>query len=414
MIPPNRIPSIMAIPIKPLTDSQVKQAKPKDKPYKLADGGRLYLYVSTSGAKSWRIDYTRPISKKRATITLGLYPDVTLAQARHQRSEIRAWLASGIDPQQQRIDDEHALLLQSNNTFAAVAADYISRKTHVSPATITNNLRQLERLNKHIGDMPITEIKPIDVLNACRTVESQGYHETAIKMRTMAGQVFRYGVQTARCERDVTQDLIGALTVPVTKHHPTILDPKELGALLNAIDTYEGSFEVRIAIKLMPMLFVRSGELRYALWDDFDLDAGTWTFTPRKTQRRTGLSLIVPLPTQAVELIRELSLHARSKYLFPAIHTTVQPMSENTMNQALKRLGYDGTKQTIHGFRATARTLIVEKFGLEYERAVEMQLGHNVRDMHGRAYNRTTLLESRRVMMQMYADYLDSLRLAHV
>src|SRR5690606_22507675 len=229
------------------------------------------------------------------------------------------------------------------------------------------------------------------------------------KMRTIAGQVFRYGVQTAMCERDVTQDLIGALQAPIVAHHPAITDPKELGILLNAIDSYEGSFEVRIAIKLIPMLFVRSGELRYALWDEFDLDEGTWTFRPRKTQRQTGVSLIVPLPTQAIELIRELSLHARSKYLFPAIHTTVKPMSENTMNQALKRLGYDGTKQAIHGFRATARTLIVEK--LKYpENLVEMQLGHNVRDMHGRAYNRTVFLDERRAMMQHWADYLDGLR----
>lgn len=399
----------MAKIIKALTDSQVKQAKPQDKPYKLADGGRLYLYVSTLGAKSWRMDYIRPIGKKRATITLGLYPEVSLAKAREQRKDIRAMLAEGIDPQQQKIDNEREQELLSNNTFAAIADDYMSRKRNVSPATIINNNRQLKRLNKHIGDMVITDIKPIDVLNACRTAEAQGYHETAIKMRTIAGQVFRYGVQTARCERDVTQDLIGALQAPVTTHHPTITDPKELGVLLNAIDTYEGSFEVRTAINLMPMLFVRSGELRYALWDDFDLDAGTWTFTPRKTQRRTGLSLIVPLPTQAVELIRELSLHARSKYLFPAIHTTVQPMSENTMNQALKRLGYDGTKQTIHGFRATARTLIVER--LKYpENLVEMQLGHNVRDMHGRAYNRTIFLDERREMMQKWADYLDSLK----
>ena len=399
----------MAKTIKALTDTQVKQAKTQDKAYKLTDGGGMYLYVTKLGAKSWRMNYVRPITKKHATMTLGLYPDITLAQARQRRSEIRALLAQGIDPQQQKIDDEREQELLSNNTFAAIADDYMSRKRNVSPATITNNNRQLKRLNKHIGDMVITDIKPIDVLKACRTAEAQGYYETAIKMRTIAGQVFRYGVQTARCERDITQDLIGALQAPTTKHHPTIIDPKELGVLLNAIDTYEGSFEVCTAIKLMPMLFVRSGELRYALWDDFNLDEGTWTFTPRKTQRRTGLSLIVPLPAQAIELIRELSLHARSKYLFPAIHTTVQPMSENTMNQALKRLGYDGTKQTIHGFRATARTLIVEK--LKYpENLVEMQLGHNVRDMHGRAYNRTIFLDERREMMQKWADYLDELK----
>lgn len=399
----------MAKTIKALTDTQVKQAKTQDKAYKLADGGGMYLYVTKLGAKSWRMNYVRPITKKHATMTLGLYPDVTLAQARQKRSEIRALLAQGIDPQQQKIDDEREQELLSNNTFAAIAEDYMSRKRNVSAATITNNNRQLKRLNKYIGDMVITDIKPIDVLKACRSAEAQGYYETAKKMRTIAGQVFRYGVQTARCERDVTQDLIGALQAPTTKHHPAITDPKELGQLLCAIDTYDGSFEVCTAIKLMPMLFVRSSELRYALWDDFDLDEGTWTFTPRKTQRRTGLSLIVPLPIQAIELIRELSLHARNKYLFPAIHTTVQPMSENTMNQALKRLGYDGAKQTVHGFRATARTLIVEK--LKYpENLVEMQLGHNVRDMHGRAYNRTIFLDERREMMQAWAVYLDGLK----
>ncbi|MGP5656820.1 tyrosine-type recombinase/integrase [Psychrobacter celer] len=401
----------MAKTIKALTDTQVKQAKMQDKAYKLADGGGMYLYVTAMGAKSWRMNYVRPITKKHATMTLGLYPDVSLAQAREQRKVIRALLAEGIDPQQQRIDDEREQLLQSNNTFSAIAEEYMSRKTHIAKSTTANNHRQLRRLNKFIGDTPIRDIKPIDVLDACRSAEAQGYLETAIKMRTMAGQVFRYGVQTARCERDITQDLIGALQVPVTKHHPTTIDPKELGVLLNAIDDYQGSFEVKTAIKLMPMLFVRAGELRYALWNDFCLDEGTWTFTPRKTQRRTGLSLIVPLPRQAIELIRELSLHTRSKYLFPAVHTTVQPMSENTMNQALKRLGYDGTKQTIHGFRATARTLIVEKLKFP-ESLVEMQLGHNVRDMHGRAYNRTIFLDERREMMQAWADYLGELKLS--
>lgn len=290
-----------------------------------------------------------------------------------------------------------------------VAEEYMSRKTHIAPSTIKNNYRQLKRLNAYLGSMPITDIKPMDVLEACRSAEAQGYIETAVKMRTMAGQVFRYGVQTGRCERDITQDLLGALKTPVVQHHATILDTDELGRLLNDIDEYQGSFEVKIAIKLMPMLFVRAGELRYALWDDFDLDEGTWTFTPRKTQRRTGLSLIVPLPAQAIALIRELSLHARSKYLFPAIHTTVQPMSENTMNQALKRLGYSGSKQTVHGFRATARTLIVEKLGFP-EALVEQQLAHRVRDMHGRAYNRTVFLPERKVMMQAWADYLSELK----
>ncbi len=399
----------MAKTVKPLTNTQVDKAKPLDKPYTLTDGGGLYLHISKAGTKAWRIDYTTPITRKRVTVTLGQYPEITLAAARQMRTDIKYHLANGDDPRDIKRDEERKQLLESKNTFAMVAEEYMSRKTHIAPSTIKNNYRQLKRLNAYLGSMPITDIKPMDVLEACRSAEAQGYIETAVKMRTMAGQVFRYGVQTGRCERDITQDLLGALKTPVVQHHPTILDTDELGRLLNDIDEYQGSFEVKIAIKLMPMLFVRAGELRYALWDDFDLDEGTWTFTPRKTQRRTGLSLIVPLPMQAIALIRELSLHARSKYLFPAVHTTVQPMSENTMNQALKRLGYSGSKQTVHGFRATARTLIVEKLGFP-EALVEQQLAHRVRDMHGRAYNRTVFLPERKVMMQAWADYLDKLK----
>lgn len=399
----------MATLVVPLTDSKVKQAKPDAKAYKLADGGGLYLYVTKSGVKSWRFDYRQPVTKKRLTMTLGQYPDVTLAQARAKRSDIRAALANSIDPQQQRLDNERDQALMHNSTFDAVAAEYISRKTHVSAATITNNKLQLKQLSRFIGSKPIASIKPVDVLDACRSVESKGNLETAKKMRIIAGQVFRYGVQTDRCERDITQDLKGALKTPITRHHATIIDSTELGHLLRAIDSYNGSFEVCTALKLMPMLFVRSGELRHALWHDFDLDAATWTFTPRKTKRITGVSLIVPLPDQAVDLIRALMAHRRSVYLFPAIHTKVKPMSENTLNQALKRLGYSSSDQTIHGFRATARTLIVER--LKYpEQLVEMQLGHKVRDMHGRAYNRTTMLDERRKMMQSWCDYLDTLK----
>jgi integrase len=399
----------MAKIVKPLTNTQVSQAKSNRKIQNLTDGGGLYLHISKAGTKAWRIDFTTPVTKKRVTMTLGQYPEITLAAARQMRADVKYHLANGDDPRTIKRDSERQQLLESNNTFAMIAKEYMSRKTHIAPSTIKNNYRQLKRLNAYLGSMPITDIKPMDVLEACRSAEAQGYIETAVKMRTMAGQVFRYSVQTGRCERDITQDLLGALKTPVVQHHPTILDTDELGRLLNDIDEYQGSVEIKIAIKLMPMLFVRAGELRYALWDEFYLDEGTWTFTPRKTQRRTGLSLIVPLPTQAIALIRELSLHARSQYLFPAIHTTVQPMSENTMNQALKRLGYSGSKQTVHGFRATARTLIVEKLGFP-EALVEQQLAHRVRDMYGRAYNRTVFLPERKVIMQAWADYLNELK----
>ncbi|MFT0771422.1 tyrosine-type recombinase/integrase [Psychrobacter aquimaris] len=399
----------MAKTKQPLTHTQVNQAKPADKPYKLTDGGGMYLYVSVAGTKSWRIDYPAPLTKKRVTITLGKFPEITLAHARQLRGDIKYTLAMGQDPRKVKKDDERQQLLESNNTFAMIAEEYISRQTHLSSATHKNNRRYATYLNKVLGDMPMNQIKPIDVLDACRAVESRGYLETALKMKSLAGQVFRYAVQTAKAERDVTQDLKGALKEPPTKHYPAIIDPFRFGQMLRSIDDYNGSFEVKCALKLMPMLFVRSGEMRYAKWSDFNLEKNTWIFTPRKTKRKMGTSLIVPLPKQAVEILSKLAEHKRGEFVFPAIHTTVQPMSENTMNQALKRLGITGDTHTIHGFRASARTMISEQ--LKYDdKFIELQLGHRVPDMHGRAYNRAQFLDERKKMMQEWADYLDELK----
>ena len=399
----------MAKLVKPLTNTQVSSARATDKIQNLTDGGGLYLHISKAGTKSWRQDFTTPITKKRVTMTLGQYPEIGLADARRLRESIKAQLANGEDPRKIKKDEERQQLLESNNTFEVVAEEYISRQTHLSPATHKNNRRYAAYLSETIGNMPISQIKPIDVLDACKPIESKGFLETALKMKSLAGQVFRYGVQTARCERDVTQDLKGALKQPPVKHYPAILDPKEFGAMLRDIDDYQGLFETRSALKLIAMLFVRAGEIRYAKWDEFDLEKKTWTFTPRKTKRKTGVSLIVPLPDQAIEILTALSEHRRSEFVFPAIHTTVSPMSENTMNQALKRLGIAGDVHTIHGFRASARTMIVEQLNFS-EQLVEMQLGHRVRDMHGRAYNRTTLLPERTKMLQKWADYLDELK----
>lgn len=399
----------MAKIVKPLTNTQVSQSKADDKAYNLTDGGGLYLHVSTAGTKSWRLDFTTPVTKKRVTMTLGQYPDLSLAGARQLRSHHKKLLADGKDPRSVKKVKERQARLDSDNTFAIVAEEYISRQTHLSAATHHNNRRYAAYLSEHIGNTPINAIEPIDVLDACRQVEAKGHLETALKMKSLAGQVFRYGVQTARCKRDVTQDLKGALKQPPVKHYPAILDPKDFAYMLRAIDDYNGSFEVKSALKLMPYLFVRAGEMRYAMWNDIDFDKGTWTFTPRKTKRKTGVSLIVPLPTQAIDIFTELYKHKRSEFVFPAIHTTVQPMSENTMNQALKRLGISGDTHTIHGFRASARTMISEILKAD-DRHIEMQLGHRVPDLHGRAYNRTQFLSERRAMMQAWADYLDDIK----
>ncbi len=393
----------------PLTNTQVKQAKSTAKAYKLSDGGGLYLYVSPTGTKSWRLDYSRPYTKRRATLTLGQYPEISLAGARTIRAEYRSLLAIDIDPADKIKQKTREQRLKQSNTFEIVAAEYIERQDHLSKATLDHKVRYAMYLNNHIGRMPIADIKPIDVLEACRKVEKQGYLETAKKMRSLASQIFRYAVQTARCERDITQDLKGALKPPEIKHYPAITDPEEFAILLRAIDDYDGMFETRIAIKIIPHLFVRSGELRHALWEDFDFEARTWTFTPRKTKRKTGVSLIVPLSDQVYDLFKQLEPHKRSDFVFPSLHSTMRPMSENTLGQALKRLGFSGEQHTVHGFRASARTMLVER--LKYDESlVEMQLGHNVRDLHGRAYNRTVFLDERREMMQTWSNYLDELK----
>lgn len=399
----------MAKIVKPLTNTQVSQSKADDKAYNLTDGGGLYLHVSKAGTKSWRLDFTTPVTKKRVTMTLGQYPDISLARARQLRSKYKEQIAEGKDPRSVKKVKDRQARLESTNTFAIIAEEYISRQTHLSAATHHNNRRYAAYLSEHIGDMAINTIEPIDVLDACRQVEAKGHLETALKMKSLAGQVFRYGVQTARCKRDVTQDLKGALKQPPVKHYPAITKPKDFAYMLRAIDDYNGSFEVKSALKLMPYLFVRAGEMRYAMWNDIDFDNKTWTFTPRKTKRKTGVSLIVPLPTQAIDIFTELYKHKRSEFVFPAIHTTVQPMSENTMNQALKRLGISGDIHTIHGFRASARTMISEILKAD-DRHIEMQLGHRVPDLHGRAYNRTQFLSERRAMMQAWADYLDDIK----
>ncbi len=395
--------------VKRLSNAQIQKATAKEKAYKLSDGEGLYLYISKTGVKSWRMDYVKPTNKKRATITIGQYPIISLADARKQKIEIKRLLTEGIDPKQQKVKEERERLLINNNTFAVVAEEYISIQTHLAKGTIHNNRRYIRYLNEVIGNMPISQIKPLDVLQACRKLEDKGYIDTAGKMKSIAGRIFRYAVLTSRAERDVTQDLRGALKTPQPTHLSAIVEPKEFAHLLRAIDSYEGYFETTIALKLMPILFTRTNELRHALWQDIDIAKGVWKFTPMKTRKKTGIELVVPLPRQAIELIKQLAPHRRSKFLFPAIHTTLKPMSENTLTQALRRLGYTGEQQTVHGFRASARTMIVEQLKYD-EKLVEMQLGHRVRDMHGRAYNRVQWLDERKKMMQDWADYLDELK----
>lgn len=397
-----------------LTLAKIKALQPKEKDYKVTDGRGLYLLVKTNGSKLWRYDYARPLTKKRATYSLGAYPDLSLVDARNMHSELRTMLVKGIDPLEHKKELAREAILAQKSIFEAVALEYIEKKSLTwAETTKINNQRYLSYASAKFGKKPISEVKAIDVLDVCRLEEKKGNYEQALKIRSVVGQVMRYAVACSYCERDVTQDLRGAIITPKASHHAAIIDPVELGKLLKGIDTYNGYLETQIALKLMPYIFVRPGELRFAQWSDIDFDERQFKFTPRKTQQITGVSLVVPLSNQAFNLLKEIEPITRhkSKYIFPAVHTVLKPMSENTMRQALMRLGYTSDEHTIHGFRATARTLLVEKLKYD-EQLVEMQLGHRVRDMHGRAYNRTTFIDERTEMMQAWADYLDEIKKA--
>lgn len=397
-----------------LTLAKIKALQPKEKDYKVTDGRGLYLLVKTNGSKLWRYDYARPLTKKRATYSLGAYPDLSLVDARNIHSELRTMLVKGVDPLEHKKELAREAILAQKSIFEAVALEYIEKKSLTwAETTKINNQRYLSYASAKFGKKPISEVKAIDVLDVCRLEEKKGNYEQALKIRSVVGQVMRYAVACSYCERDVTQDLRGAIITPKANHHAAIIDPVELGKLLKGIDTYNGYLETQIALKLMPYIFVRPGELRFAQWSDIDFDERQFKFTPRKTRQITGVSLVVPLSHQAFNLLKEIEPVTRhkSKFIFPAVHTVLKPMSENTMRQALMRLGYTSDEHTIHGFRATARTLLVEKLKYD-EQLVEMQLGHRVRDMHGRAYNRTTFIEERTEMMQAWADYLDEIKKA--
>lgn len=397
-----------------LTLAKIKALSPKEKDYKVTDGRGLYLLVKKNGSKLWRYDYSRPLTKKRATYSLGIYPDLSLADARSMHADLRNLLAKGIDPLEHKKELARQAVLAEKTTFEALADEYLERKAvRLADGTVTNNRRYLKLAIIKFGKKPINDVKALDVLDVCKIEEKKGHYEQALKIRSVVGQVMRYAVACGYCERDVTQDLRGAIITPKASHYAAIIEPVELGKLLKGMDNYNGYLETQIALKLIPYVFVRPGELRNAQWDNIDFENRQFKFTPQKTQQLTGVELIVPLSNQAFDLLREIEplTRRRSKYIFPAVHTVLKPMSENTMRQALMRLGYTSDEHTIHGFRATARTLLVEKLKYD-EQLVEMQLGHRVRDMHGRAYNRTTFIEERTEMMQAWADYLDEIKKA--
>lgn len=390
-----------------LNDVAVRKAKPEIKPYKMADGGGMYLEVMPNGSKYWRLKYR--VNGKEKRLALGVYPDVSLALARERRDDARKLLAQGIDPGESRKASKATKTLNATNSFEVIAREWAA--SHMANKAVSHRDKVIRRFELYlfpwIGSKPIADITAPQVLEVVKRIEKLGILETAHRALQTCGQVFRYAVQTGRAVRDVTADLKGALPPTTIKHMASFTEPKQVAELLRAIDGFSGTFPVQCALKIAPMLFVRPGELRQAKWEDIDLDAGEWRYLVSKTKTNQ----LVPLPTQAVQILRELHpLSGHGVWVFPGGHSPLKPMSESAINAALKRLGYDTKTQiTGHGFRAMARTLLHERMDID-PHIIEHQLAHKVPDALGAAYNRTKFIEQRKAMMQLWADYLDKLK----
>lgn len=403
-----------------LSDAAIRKVQPKDRPYRMSDGGGLTLLVQPDGKKWWRLRYT--FQGREKMISLGIYPDTTLAIARTKADVARQLLATGADPSEvrkaskaeatrrQHTETRQALGLPDSPTFEEVAREWFKE---FSPNWVKAHAdRVLRRLEVDIfpwlGRRAIREIKASELLTALRRIESRGAKETAHRALQNCGQVFRYAVRTDRTERDPTADLRGALAPYRTKHLAAITDPRAVGGLLRAIDGYEGYAVVRAALRLAPLVFVRPGELRGARWADFDLDAGEWNIPAERMKMR--VPHLVPLSQQAVAILRELHpLTKSSEFVFPSARSHQRPMSDNAILSALRRMGVDKEEMSGHGFRAMARTILDEVLGVRPD-FIEHQLAHAVRDPNGRAYNRTAHLPERKAMMQTWADYLDKMK----
>lgn len=393
-------------PKMPLTDTSIRKAKPADKPFRLFDGGGLYLEVAPSGGKLWRLKYR--FSEKEKRLSFGTYPAVSLASARKRRDQAREQLAQEIDPGLYRKVQKAATLERAANSFEVVAREWFSK--HSANWAETHASKIIDRLEKDVfpwvGGRPIAEITAPEVLTVLRRIEGRGALDTAHRAHQNCGQVFRYAIATGRATRDPAADLRGALAPAKHKHFASITEPAKVGELLRAIDAFQGTFVVQCALRLAPLLFVRPGELRKATWDGFDLDKAEWRYSVTKTKT----DHIVPLSSQALKILRDLhQLTGHRQHVFPGGRDPKKPMSEAAVNAALRRMGYDTrTEITGHGFRAMARTILEEHLGVRPE-IVEQQLAHSVRDPLGRAYNRTTHLVERTKMMQAWADYLEGL-----
>lgn len=390
----------------PLTDAAIRNARPTARPVRLFDGAGMYLEISPTGGKLWRLKYRFGGKEKR--LALGIYPDVRLADARERRDEARRLLAAGVDPAENRKAAKAARAAAAADSFEVVAREWFAK--HGASWVASHGDRIIRRLERDvfpgIGKRPVFELAAPELLAVARRIEARGALETAHRALQNVGQVMRYAVATGRAQRDPTGDLRGALPPVKAEHFAAVTDPARVGELLRTLDGYRGTLTVVCALRLAPLVFVRPGELRQARWADFDLDTAEWRYTVTKT----GTQHIVPLATQAVAILRELHpLTGEGEYVFPSARTASRPMSDNAILAAMRRVGIPKNEMSGHGFRAMARTILDEVLSVRPD-LIEHQLAHAVRDPNGRAYNRTAHLPERRAMMQQWADYLDRLK----
>ncbi|TJY55800.1 DUF4102 domain-containing protein [Sinimarinibacterium sp. CAU 1509] len=390
-----------------LTDTAIRKAKPRAKPWKLTDGGGLYVHVMPNGSKLWRYKYR--FRGGENTHSLGAYPAVGLKRAREGHAEARRLLAEGIDPNAHRTLAKASVAASTENSFQSVAIEWLAKFRPTWTSGHADKIqRRLERdVFPWIGTRPIAEITAPELLTVLQRIEGRGRLETAHRAGQNCAQVFRYAISTGRAERNPVADLRGAIPPTRQKHHASITDPREIGALLRDLHAYKGSFITACALQIAPLLFVRPGELRHAEWSEVNLDTAEWRIPAEKMKARA--LHIVPLSTQAIEILRELSAFTGTgRYVFPGVRSHQRPMSENTVLAALRRMGYTSEQMTGHGFRSMASTLLNEQGW--HRDAIERQLAHSERDKVRGAYNYAEHLPERRKMMQAWADYLDQLR----
>ena len=389
-----------------LTATAVKNAKTRTKSYNLSDGGGLYVLVKPNGTKAWRFNYR--FAGKQKTLAIGVYPDISLKKAREKHQEARQNLANHIDPniykKAKRISDQDMQF----NSFKVIALEWLQKRGTKSDGGDKRLIRLLQKdLFPYIGSLPVSQVTSPDLLRALRRIEHRGAVNTAHRAKQIAGMVFRYAVATGRAERDPSFDLKGALAQPTKTHFKSITEPAEVGPLIAAINNYQATPVVMAALRLTPLLFCRPGELRHLEWQEVNFDEARIELPA--TKMKTKEPHIIPLATQAMEILKELQLiTGRSKFVFPSARGNSRPLSENGVRTALRTLGYTNEQISPHGFRAMARTILDEVLNFPVD-WIEHQLAHSVKDANGRAYNRTKHLEQRRGMMQTWADYLDEL-----